>query len=185
MSFKKPIDVVIIIVGLNSKDFVRGCLDSIYKANWHQITYECIYIDNGSSDGSAKMVRDEFPDARVIVNLTNLGYCPAANQGAFSSQSRYIYLINDDTLVLDDAIALLVDSMDQKPNCGTMGSRLLYPDGSEQWSGRRFPSLIYALNQCGNICAKTSLLAMSHLLWIGFPPPAKLSDVMLMKKSVA
>lgn len=145
MSSKNQTDVAIIIVGLNSKDFVRGCLASIYKAIWRKVTYSCIYIDNGSSDGSVQMVRKEFPAAQVIENTTNVGYCPAANQGAYNSQSRYIYLINDDTLVLEDAIALLVETMDQMPTCGTMGSRLLYPDGSEQWSGRRFPGLIYAL----------------------------------------
>jgi GT2 family glycosyltransferase len=154
MSNKSQIDVVIVIVGLNAKDFVQGCLDSIYKAIWRKVTYKCVYIDNGSSDGSVQMVRDEFPAVRVVANPTNLGYCPAANQGAFDSQSRYIYLINDDTLVLDDAIALLVESMDQNPMCGTMGSRLLYPDGSEQWSGRRFPGLIYALFGRNSFIAK-------------------------------
>lgn len=145
MSSSPILDVSIILVGLNAKDFVRGCLDSLARAEWRSVSHECVYIDNGSTDGSVAMVRDEFPAVRVIANPSNVGYCPAANQGVAETSARYIYLLNDDTLVLDDAIALLVETMDRIPECGTMGSRLLYPDGSEQWSGRRFPTLLYSL----------------------------------------
>jgi GT2 family glycosyltransferase len=145
MSSAKSFDVAIILVGLNARDYVRGCLQSLERAEWRDVTYECVYVDNGSTDDSVTMVRNEFPTVRVIANPTNVGYCPAANQGVAETQARYIYLLNDDTIVLGDAIALLVETMDRMPECGTMGSRLLYPDGSEQWSGRRFPTLLYAL----------------------------------------
>jgi len=139
------VDVSIILVGLNAKDFVQGCVSSLEKAQWRGITYDCIYIDNGSTDGSARMMAEQFPWVRLVENPSNVGYCPAANQGARLSRARYLYLLNDDTLVLDDAIALLVETMDLTPQCGTIGSRLLYPDGTEQWSGRRFPTLLYSL----------------------------------------
>jgi len=132
-------DLAIVLVGLNARDFVLDCLRSIEEAGWREVSYEVIYVDNGSRDGSAEAVADQFPAVRLVANDSNLGYCPAANQGARLSDARYYYFINDDTLVVDDALALLVEYADQTDKLGTVGSRLVYPDGSEQYSGRRFP----------------------------------------------
>ena len=90
------------------------CLESIFDATWRDVTYEVIYIDNGSKDGSADAVKEQFGDSvNLIANDTNLGFCPAGNQGARLANSRYLYFINDDTLVVDDAIALTVEYMDE------------------------------------------------------------------------
>lgn len=134
-------DVAVILVGLNARKFVLDCLKSLEEAQWRQVSHEVIYIDNGSTDASVEAIREQFPRVRVIANDSNLGYCPAANQGARLSDARYYYFINDDTLVIDDAITLLVEYMDANPTVGTAGSRLLYPNGQEQYSGRRFPTL--------------------------------------------
>lgn len=139
-----PRDVGVVIVGLNARSFVRGCLDSLPQAEWRGITYEAVYVDNGSSDGTVAEIRANYPGVKVIDNGYNAGFCKAANQGARIANSRYYYFINDDTLVLGDAIALLVDYLDQNPEVATAGSRLLYPDGAEQFSGRRFPTLLDA-----------------------------------------
>ncbi|PCJ66591.1 MAG: hypothetical protein COA73_00860 [Candidatus Hydrogenedentota bacterium] len=139
-------DVSIVIVGLNAKKYVIDCIESIQKAVWRDLTYEVIYVDNGSTDGSAGAVRDHYADSVVLLeNDTNVGYCPAANQGARIGNGRYLYFINDDTIVIDDAIALTVEYMDEHPETGTAGSRLIYPDGSEQYSGRRFPGFVNAI----------------------------------------
>jgi N-acetylglucosaminyl-diphospho-decaprenol L-rhamnosyltransferase len=138
-------DVAVIIVGLNARDFVRGCVESLLAAPWRQRRFEIIYVDNGSRDDTIAMLTSGFPQVRIIANPTNLGFCKAANQGGRASQARYFYFINDDTLLVDDAIAMLVDYMDCTPDAGTVGSRLLYPDGTEQWSGRRFPSMMNAI----------------------------------------
>lgn len=137
-------DVAVIIVGLNAKDYVRGCIDSLGRAEWRQTRYEVVYVDNGSKDGTVAALRVEFPWVTLIENGYNAGYCRAANQGARAANSRYYYFINDDTLVIEDAIAMLVDYLDASPDVATVGSRLLYPDGSEQYSGRRFPRWIDA-----------------------------------------
>ncbi len=139
-------DVSIVIVGLNAKKHVLECIASIQAAVWREITYETIYIDNGSTDGSVAAVRELFGETVVLLeNETNVGYCPAANQGARVASGRYFYFINDDTLVIDDAIALTVEYMDKNPEVGTVGSRLIYPDGAEQYSGRRFPGFVNAI----------------------------------------
>ena len=133
-------DVAVIVVGLNAREYVRGCLQWLLKSNWRGYSYEIIYVDNGSTDGSAAMVRDHFPAVKVIANQENLGFCRAANQGASIAESRYYFFLNDDTLVLDDAIPLLIETFEQIPSAGIVGSRLLNPDRTDQWSGRRFPS---------------------------------------------
>jgi len=81
-----------------------------------------------------------YSDTKLIVNDRNLGYCKAANQGVEISSGTYYMFLNDDTVVLDNAIPLLVDFVKCHPDAGVVGSRLLYPDGTEQWSGRMFPS---------------------------------------------
>lgn len=138
-------DVAVILVGLNACAYIKQCITSLGQATWRQCTYEVIYVDNGSTDASVSMVQDCFPEVRILANPTNLGFCRAANQGAQLAHSRYYFFLNDDTIVQDDAIALLVECMDQTPEAGTVGSRLLNPDGTDQWSGRRFPSLANAL----------------------------------------
>jgi GT2 family glycosyltransferase len=138
-------DVAVIVVGLNAREYVRGCFTSLLQANWRGRTYEIIYVDNGSSDGSVEMVRNHFPVPKILVNDRNLGFCRAANQGAALAESRYYFFLNDDTLVLDDAIPLLIEAFEEMPSAGIIGSRLLNLDRTDQWSGRRFPSAWNAL----------------------------------------
>jgi GT2 family glycosyltransferase len=135
-------DVAIVIVGLNARTYVCGLLESLLHATWRQVTYETIYVDNGSTDDTVAQLRSQYPWVHLIANSHNAGFCRAANQGARQAHSRYLYFINDDTLVLEDAIALLVDFMDAHSEVATAGSRLLYPNGAEQYSGRRFPTLL-------------------------------------------
>lgn len=145
MDDKVEHDVAVILVGLNARQYVHGCLNSLQEAEWRGISHELIYVDNASTDGSVSMVRDEFSDVKVIANSQNLGFCKAANQGAALANSRYLMFVNDDTLVLDDAVPLAVEFMEAAPSVGAVGSRLLYGDLTEQWSARRFPTILNAL----------------------------------------
>lgn len=135
-------DVSIIIVGLNAREYVRQSLKSIAAADWRTYQHEVVYVDNGSADGSPAMVAEDFPGTVLIANSTNTGFCKAANQGALRARGRYYYFLNDDTIVQGEAIALLIETMDHDRDAGTVGSRLIYPDGTEQFSGRRFPTLL-------------------------------------------
>lgn len=136
----EPVDVAIIVVGLNASRYVRECFESIGVASWGNYTYEVIYVDNGSKDDTLAMLQSNFPDVKVIANQTNLGFCKAANQGTAVATSRYLFFLNDDTLILNDAVAGLIAYADDHPDVGALGGRLLNTDGTEQYSGRRFPS---------------------------------------------
>ncbi len=140
------IDVSAVVISLNSRHFLKGCLDSLKSAEWRNYSFEAVVIDNGSSDGSQEMVRTEYPWVRLIANENNVGFCAAANQGAKAATGRYYLLLNDDILILDDAIPRLVQFLDSHAEISMIGSRLLNADGTDQFSsGRSFPSPMNAL----------------------------------------
>src|SRR5947207_7749662 len=134
-------DVAVVLVGLNAKRFVKECIESVYRAGWSPYSYEMIYVDNGSTDGSIDMVRETFPEVKRISNSANLGYCRAANQGAAIAGSRHLFFLNDDTFIDHDAMPYIIEFLDTHPDVGVVGSRLLNSDRTDQWSGRRFPSV--------------------------------------------
>jgi N-acetylglucosaminyl-diphospho-decaprenol L-rhamnosyltransferase len=138
-------DIAVIVVGLNACAYIKQCMESLLRAVWRTYTYEVIYVDNGSTDNTLVMLQDNFPRVTVIANPTNVGFCKAANQGARIANSRHYFFLNDDTIVRDDAIAALAGFLEQTPEAGVAGSRLLNPDLSDQWSGRGFPSFANAL----------------------------------------
>lgn len=139
-------DVSLIIISLNSRHYLEDCLRSIHSAIWHKYTYEIVVVDNGSTDGTLEILADRHPEVRVVSNQSNLGYCKAGNQGAKAALGRLLLFLNDDLLILEDAIPQLIRFMDDNPKAGMIGSRLLNPDGSDQFSsGRTFPTPSAAL----------------------------------------
>lgn len=137
-------DLSIIIVNWNVRDLLRRCLHSIL-ANVPGGQLEIIVVDNGSTDGSAEMVRTEFPLVRLIANPDNRGFPAANNQGLEVARGRYVLLLNPDTEVVGDALATMAAFADAHPDVGILGPQLLNPDGSVQSSRRRFPTLLTAL----------------------------------------
>lgn len=138
-------DVAIILIGRNSRHHLRDCLDSLHCVDWGSYTAEVLYVDNDSADDSIDIVRRHCPQARILANSMNVGFCAACNQAIRSSEARYLYLLNNDTLLLPDSIRPLVEFLDAHPDAGAAANRLLNPDGSDQWSARRFPNWRNAL----------------------------------------
>jgi N-acetylglucosaminyl-diphospho-decaprenol L-rhamnosyltransferase len=140
------VDVSAIVISLNSRRFLRDCLDTLRRGPWRNVTYEIVVADNGSTDGSTGLVREFYPDVRLLEIGRNIGFCPAGNLAAREASGRYLLFLNDDILVRDDAIACLVEWMDDHPAAGVIGSRLLNADGTDQFSsGRTFPTPMNAL----------------------------------------
>lgn len=127
------------IVNWNTCAELEACLRSICEEN--AIRLETIVIDNASPDDSAEMVRREFPQIQLIENKANLGFAKAANQGIKSSQGRYVLLLNPDSEVQTGALSAIVHFGDQNPKVGIFGPKILYPDGSLQYSCRGFPTV--------------------------------------------
>jgi len=99
----RPVDVTIIIVSFNTRDLTSQCLKSVYQET-KAATFEIIVVDNASTDGSAKMVAEQFPQVRLIENRDNRGFAAANNQAFAGSRGRHILLLNSDTVVLEGAI---------------------------------------------------------------------------------
>ena len=142
----RPIDVSAIVISLNSKRFMRGCLDTLLEAPWRSVTYEIIVADNGSTDGTLEMLAELYPNVRVLAIGKNIGFCPAGNLAAREASGRYLLFLNDDILIQEDAVSKLVEWMDAHAGAGMIGSRLLNTDGTDQFSsGRTFPNPMNAL----------------------------------------
>ncbi|MBI2908636.1 MAG: glycosyltransferase family 2 protein, partial [Chloroflexi bacterium] len=135
--------VSIVIVSWNVQDLLRRCLESIL-ASGSGAGAEIVVVDNASSDGAMGMVRKRFPQVRLVVNQSNLGFAAACNQGMRLAGGRYVMLLNPDTEMRGDAIDRMVSYLDEHPEVGMVGPKLLNPDGSIQSSRRRFPTLATA-----------------------------------------
>jgi len=129
------LDLSICTPTLQAKDVLRECLRSI-DAHTH-CAFEIIVVDNASRDGTIEMLRDEFPAVRVIVNATNVGFARAINQALRVSRGRYALLLNNDTVILPDALDRLVEFADAHPDAGIVTPKVLNRDGTLQKQCRR------------------------------------------------
>lgn len=134
------VDLSIIIVNWNTREFLKNCLRSIYRTT-RNMKFEIIVVDNASSDGSAEMVEKEFPGTRLIKNKENRGFAFANNQGIKVAQGEFVLLLNSDTIILDNAIEESMNFMRRYKKAGAMGCKLLNQNGSLQPSCHRFISL--------------------------------------------
>jgi len=135
-------DVSVVIVNWNTKSLLGQCLASVEAGLEAEHRAEVWVVDNASSDGSADMVRAEFPDVHLIANRDNKGFARANNQALAQATGRYLLLLNSDCKVLDGAISALARFLDEHPQAGIAGCRLLNADGTVQRSAwRAFPTL--------------------------------------------
>ena len=140
-------DLSIVIVSYNTREFLRACLTSVREslARSPGLHAETFVVDNASGDGSPAMVAAEFPEVKLIVNAENRGFAAANNLAIRQAGGRHVLLLNADTVVRGDALAQLVALLDRNPRVGAAGPRLLNPDGTRQQSVFRFPTLWMSL----------------------------------------
>lgn len=134
----------IIIANHNAQEYLLPCLDSIYK-NTSQIEFEVIIIDNGSCDQSMPLVKSRFKEVKLIENKTNAGFAKAVNQGVLLAKGEYILCLNNDTIIMPASLNKLIGFMNSCPEAVAAGGKVLNPDGSIQFSCRKFPNYSTAL----------------------------------------
>jgi GT2 family glycosyltransferase len=152
-------DVSVVVVNWNRRDLLRASLDSL--ARQKGAAFEIILIDNGSSDGSLEMARDEFgrrPDlnVRMIANPENRGFCAANNQGIAASRAPLVALLNNDAEADPGWLAALRRAFQGRPDVGMAASKILvyedpsridkvghliYPDGQNRGRGTGEPDV--------------------------------------------
>jgi len=137
-------DLSIIVVTHESAADIDQCLMALLDAP-DGVTTEVIVVDNASRDGTAAAVASRFPTVRVIRKKERHGFATNCNIGAVAAAGRHLMLLNPDTRVHEGAASSLVSYLDNHPEVGAVGPRLVYPDGSPQASARRFPTAAAAL----------------------------------------
>ncbi|WP_216633971.1 glycosyltransferase family 2 protein [Paenibacillus alvei] len=139
------IDLSIIIVNYNTKQLTLNCLKSVYESITNY-SYEVILIDNASRDDSVTIIREQYPQVKLIPNTENLGFAKANNQGMRISEGRYVLLLNSDTVIGPDTLEIMIRFMDDNPTVGASGCKVLLPDGSLDKACRRgFPTPLATL----------------------------------------
>jgi N-acetylglucosaminyl-diphospho-decaprenol L-rhamnosyltransferase len=132
-----------VVVSYNVRDLLGACLDSVFRQRLSN-RFDVWVVDNASSDGSAEMVRERFPDAHLLANAENLGFAAANNQAIEASRGRHVLILNPDTEILSGSLDRMIDYLDSHADVGIVCVRLVYPDGSLQHSCFRFPGLAQA-----------------------------------------
>ena len=146
-----PFELSVIIVNYNAKGLLHKCLKAIFEDKSRK-QVEVFLIDNASFDKSAEMVKENFPQVKMVANQKNLGFARGANQGIKLSQGKYVFLLNPDAYVKADQMDKMIDFMEENKEIGVCGPMMTDEQGNLQYSCRRFPSYLTS------ICSSQSLL---------------------------
>ncbi len=138
---KEKVVLSIIVVSFNTIEYLARCINFIRK-NPPRVSFEIFVVDNNSRDNSTEIVKKYYPDVKLIENSENFGFSYANNQAIVRSRGKYILILNPDTVVTKGAIDQLVHFMENNPNVGAAGAKMLNFDGSMQYSCRRFPTIV-------------------------------------------
>jgi GT2 family glycosyltransferase len=189
------IDLGIVILEWNTRDLLIRCLETVY-ASEGDFTYQVVVVDNASSDGSAEMVRQTFPQAQLIVSETNGGYSYGNNLGLralgfkdkgkapapnVAQAPRYALLLNPDTEVPPHALCDMVAFMDGRPEIGVAGPKLVLPDGTLDKACRRsFPTpliSLYHFSGLGKLFPNSSRFARYNMTYLPIDQEAEVDSV--------
>lgn len=132
-------DVSVVIVNYNTRSYLDACLSSVYMQT--TCSHEIFVIDNNSTDGSIEMVKTKYPSVHLIINDHNAGFAKANNQGFRKARGKYFFMLNPDTVVMDNAIDKLVNFMEHYKEVGICSPKNVGNDGELQFNCDHFPSI--------------------------------------------
>ncbi len=162
-------DISVVIVNYNVREFLNNALISLFKA-LEGYSSEIFVVDNASDDGSVELVQQRFPLVHLIINKTNIGFAKANNQALTLSTGKYLLLLNPDTLVQEDTFDKLIEFFSLNKEAGMVGCKILNPDGSLQLACRRsFPTPWTAFTKTfglSSLFPKSKLVARYNLTYL-------------------
>ena len=132
----------VIIVNWNVRDLLDPCLASIYAADLPPGSFEIIVVDSDSQDDSVAMIREKYPEVRLLEQSENLGFTRGNNIGLAQAKGDFLLLLNPDTEVQPNALSIMLEYLLAHPVVGIVGPHTLNSDGSHQSTRRRFPTLL-------------------------------------------
>ena len=156
----------VVIVNYNVKHFLEQCLISVYKA-LKDIDAEVFVVDNASADGSCQMVRQRFPEVKLIENTVNYGFSYANNQAIRMAKGEFVLLLNPDTVVEEDTFSKCIAFMQSHPEAGSISVKMI--DGKGKFlpeSKRAMPSPMvsfYKIFGLSRLFPKSRIFARYHL----------------------
>lgn len=120
-------DVTVIVLGWNGRQYLPDCLDSLLAQDSGRLTFEVLYVDNGSVDGSLDFVRAHYPGVRTLALDHNYGYAEGNNIGYRASEGRVIVFLNQDTIVHRNCIATLAETLTADEAVGACHANIMQP----------------------------------------------------------
>jgi N-acetylglucosaminyl-diphospho-decaprenol L-rhamnosyltransferase len=134
------VDLSCIIVNYKNSEPLKDCLASLYQTV-QRIDFETIIIDNSENDLGLKPLKELYPKAQFVSNSSNVGFAKANNQAAKIAQGKVLIFLNPDTILSDQAIDSMYKYYCSHKETGVLGPKVVDPEGSLQYSCRRYPTL--------------------------------------------
>lgn len=133
----------------NTKEITKKCIESIYEKT-QDVSFDVWVVDNASQDGSCEMIEECFPCINLIKNDRNLGFGVANNIAIEKSNSKYVFLLNTDTVLINNAIKIMLDFMNSNEDAAACGGSLFNLEGDFVYSFGMLPRLkSYTFNRLG------------------------------------
>ncbi|WP_428236001.1 glycosyltransferase [Gracilimonas sp.] len=162
--------ISVVIVNYKVKEYIANLLNSLKKAQ-HDFALEIFVVDNDSGDDSVSYLKQRYPEVNYIANEENVGFGKANNQAIRQANGEFTLIINPDTLVSEDTLDVLVNHMNENPECGAAGCKILNPDGTFAPESRRsIPTIwsasckVFGLN---TLFPESKLFSQYYLSWMG------------------
>ena len=176
---KEQCDLSVVIVSYNTREILHRCFQALKEAS-AGLTLEIFVVDNASRDGSVEMLGEQYPEVNVIASAVNLGFGAANNRALVEATGRYIILLNSDAFLRPDALRLSIQHMDENPEIGLGGARLIGPDEAWQPSARCFPSVLndfLSLSGLSTRYPKSRFFGRADRTWSDHMQPAEVDWV--------
>lgn len=139
--------ISIILLTWNAEYYFKNCLNSVLESS-KELNREILIIDNGSTDTTVQLIQSYLPSDEIIfiANKNNEGVAKARNIGLKHAKGEYIWFLDIDTVVNPESVYAMIDYMNNHPDCGICGCKLINSAGEVQDSCRKYPSFRYKLN---------------------------------------
>lgn len=133
-------DLAVVVVNFNAGEHLRRCLASVW-AHAGGAGLEVVVVDNDSSDGSAQVAAEAFPDAEVILTGSNRGFAAGVNVGLGATAAPFVFVLNPDAEIWEGTLEAFTKLAEERPRAGAIGPLIRNPDGTVYPSPRVHPSI--------------------------------------------
>lgn len=183
-------DLATIIVSWNTAELTDECLRNVREHTPPGLVNDVVVVDNASEDGTADLVRERWPDVRLIANEDNVGFCRANNQAIRATDAPVLLLINSDGRLTPGCLPAMLARLEADPRAAVVGPRLEFGDGTfQRWTAGEELSLrtcanhFWFLDRWSDRVPALSSIYLAHDTDVAFEPGWVSSAVMVLRRS--